>query len=85
MEPTAVHQAASKHHRQFTGTVVSTSMAKTATVRVDTMKMNEKYRKKYRVSKKFHVHDAAGKARVGAVVKFVECRPLSKTKRWRIV
>lgn len=71
--------------RNFSGTVISTGMQKTITVRVDTMKMNSKYQKKYRVSKKFHVHDEKGVVKVGDVVKFVECRPLSKTKRWRLV
>lgn len=74
-----------KHLRTFSGVVVSTGMKKTATVKVDTMKMNEKYQKKYTVSKKFHVHDENGSAKVGDTVIFVECRPLSKTKRWRLV
>ena len=74
-----------KHLRTFTGTVVSAGMQKTATVQVDTMKMNEKYQKKYKVSKKFHIHDEKSQAKVGDTVTFVECRPLSKTKRWRLV
>lgn len=74
-----------KNYRTFIGQVTSTGMAKTITVRVDTMKMNHKYQKKYRVSRKFHVHDEKGAAKVGNVVNFVECRPLSKTKRWRLV
>ncbi|HLD60808.1 MAG TPA: 30S ribosomal protein S17 [Patescibacteria group bacterium] len=71
--------------RTFTGKVVSTAMHKTITVQVDTMKLNEKYHKKYRVSKKFHVHNEASAVAVGDVVNFVECRPMSKTKRWRLV
>lgn len=59
-------------------------MAKTITVQVDNMKMNEKYQKKYRVSKKYHVHDEKAVAKAGDTVRFVECRPLSKTKRWRL-
>ena len=74
-----------KIYRTFNGVVMSTSMQKTITVQVDFMKMNEKYQKKYRVSKKYHVHDEKGTAKVGDKVVFVECRPLSKTKRWRLV
>ncbi|KKW17608.1 MAG: 30S ribosomal protein S17 [Candidatus Magasanikbacteria bacterium GW2011_GWA2_50_22] len=74
-----------KHLRVFTGIVISTGMKKTATVKVDTMKMNEKYQKKYTVSKKYHVHDEQNSAKVGDTVTFAECRPLSKTKRWRLI
>ena len=71
--------------RSFIGTVISAKMNKTVVARVDAMKLNAKYQKKYRVSKKFHVHDEKGEAQLGAVIKFVECRPLSKTKRWRLI
>lgn len=74
-----------KGYRTFMGTVVSAGMAKTVTVRVDRMKLHSKYQKRYRVSNKFHVHDEKGAAKVGDAVSFVECRPLSKTKRWRLV
>ena len=50
-----------------------------------TEEMNAKYQKAARVSRKYHVHDEKGLAKVGGTVRFVECRPLSKTKRWRIV
>lgn len=70
--------------RTFTGLVTSTGMQKTITVRVDDMKLNQKYQKKYKVSRKYHVHDEKGEAKIGNLVTFVECRPLSKTKRWRL-
>ncbi len=79
-----VKEVVVKNERSFIGTVTSTSMQKTITVRVDAMKMNEKYQKKFRVSKKYHVHDEKNTAKVGETVKFVECRPLSKTKRWML-
>ena len=75
----------SKHNRNFLGRVVSTQMNKTAVVQVDTMKLHPKYHKAYRVSKKYHVHDEKNEAQTGDQVKFMECRPLSKTKRWRLV
>jgi small subunit ribosomal protein S17 len=77
--------AADKHMRRFRGTVVSNAMQKTIVVRVDGHKRHPKYNKTYRVSRKFHVHDEKGVAKPGDTVEFVECRPLSKTKRWRLV
>ena len=74
-----------KQHRNFTGSVVSSAMNKTIVVRVDRMKLHPKYDKRYRVSKKFHVHDEKNAAKVGDTVEFMECRPLSKTKRWRLI
>jgi len=65
--------------------VVSNAMNKTIIVRVDRVKMNPKYRKQYTVSRRYHVHDENNKYRSGDKVTFVECRPLSKTKRWRVV
>jgi small subunit ribosomal protein S17 len=71
--------------KKFKGTVVSTKMAKTAVVVVDDFKMHPKYKKRYKVSKKYKVHDAESSAKVGDVVEFIECRPLSKDKKWRLV
>jgi len=71
--------------RVFQGVVVSAKMNKTIVVRVDRMKTNEKYGKQFRMSTKFHVHDEKGGYKVGDVVRFVETRPLSKTKRWRAI
>lgn len=70
--------------KKFKGTVVSTKMAKTAVVIVDDFKMHPKYKKRYKVSKKYKVHDETNSAKVGDVVEFVECRPLSKDKKWRL-
>lgn len=69
----------------YRGVVVSAKMAKTIVVRVDAMKMNAKYRKQFRVSRKFKVHDEKGEYKVGDVVRFLETRPLSKDKRWRVI
>jgi small subunit ribosomal protein S17 len=71
--------------REFIGEVVSTSMNKTITVRVDSIKTHPKYGKQYKRSKKYHVHDELNACKVGEKVTFVECRPLSKTKRWRVI
>ncbi len=71
--------------RTLTGEVVSTAMDKTVVVRVTRVKIHPKYRKRVKVSKKYHAHDPNNKYRVGDVVEIRETRPLSKTKRWRVV
>ena len=70
--------------RQFTGIVKSSKQDKTIQVVVKTRKMHPVYKKQYWVSKTYAVHDEKGLANVGDTVSFQECRPLSKTKRWRI-
>lgn len=71
--------------RQFTGEVVRAGADKTISVIVRTSKMHPKYKKQYWVSKKYAVHDEKDAAAVGDTVVFQECRPLSKTKRWRLI
>lgn len=69
----------------YTGTVVSDKMDKTITVVVDTYKKSPLYVKRVKVSKKFHVHDEEGLANIGDQVTIMETRPLSKTKRFRLL
>ena len=71
--------------RLFIGKVVSAAMNKTIVVDVESRKMHPKYKKSYRVNKKYHVHDEKMTAKAGDRVQFAECRPISKTKRWRLV
>jgi len=66
------------------GTVVSSAMDKTIVVKVDVIKSHRKYKKVVRRSVKFHAHDEGNTAKVGDVVRIVETRPLSATKRWRL-
>ncbi len=70
--------------KKFTGEVVSNKSDKTIVVKVETVKQHPKYKKRYVVSRKYQVHDAKNEHKVGDKVVFIECRPLSKTKRWRI-
>lgn len=70
--------------KQFQGKVVSTKMEKTAVVEVSRRVRHPLYQKVYTKKKKYHVHDELG-VKEGSVVKFVETRPISKTKRWKIV
>lgn len=71
--------------RKFKGEVISTKMDKTIIVRVDWFKSHPRYKKRYRVSQKYKVHDDKKQYQVGDVVEFIECRPLSKDKRWRVI
>jgi small subunit ribosomal protein S17 len=66
------------------GVVVSSAMDKTIVVKVDMIKSHPKYKKVVRRSVKFHAHDEQNAANVGDVVRIVETRPLSATKRWRL-
>ena len=71
--------------RKFDGIVVSDKMDKTIVVRVDRVKVHPKYGKRFTVSKKFKVHDEKNQFKEKDKVVFVECRPLSKDKRWRVI
>ena len=68
-----------------TGTVVSKSGDKSIVVRVERRLPHPIYGKIVKTSKKFHAHDAENVAKVGDTVTIMETRPLSKTKRWRLV
>ena len=68
-----------------TGVVVSDKMDKTVLVRIDRQMRHALYGKTVRRSSKLAAHDEANDAHVGDTVRVVETRPLSKTKRWRVV
>jgi small subunit ribosomal protein S17 len=68
-----------------TGTVVSTKAAKTITVRIEVTRRHPQYEKVVRRSATLHAHDESEQAQQGDVVRVVETRPLSRTKRWRLV
>jgi small subunit ribosomal protein S17 len=67
------------------GVVVSDAGEKTITIRVDVMIAHPKYKKIMRRSVKLRAHDERNEAHVGDVVRIEECRPLSRTKRWRLI
>jgi small subunit ribosomal protein S17 len=67
------------------GKVVSDKADKTITVRIDIAKRHRRYRKIVRSSSTVHVHDERNDANAGDLVRVVECRPMSRTKRWRLV
>ena len=68
-----------------TGVVVSDAMEKTVVVRIAHQVRHPMYGKIVRRSTKLQAHDEASDAHVGDTVRIVETRPLSKTKRWRVV
>jgi small subunit ribosomal protein S17 len=80
----AVEQGARGRRKERRGVVVSDAMDKTVVVRVDIVKPHPKYHKMLRRSIKLHAHDEANSSKVGDVVRLVETRPLSRTKRWRV-
>jgi small subunit ribosomal protein S17 len=67
------------------GRVVSDRMAQTIVVRVEEQRLHPRYRKHIRRHFKFHAHDPLGRAGMGDLVRIEECRPISRTKRWRLV
>lgn len=69
----------------YTGRVVSDKMDKTITVLVETYKKHPLYGKRVKYSKKYKAHDEHNEAKVGDIVRIMETRPLSKTKRFRLV
>ena len=69
----------------FNGVVVSDRMNKTIVVVVDRFIKHKKYKKMVKKIKKFHVHDEKNEAKVGDKVSFVETKPISKTKHFRLL
>lgn len=76
-------EAANK--RQLTGRVVSDKMKKTVTVLVERRIKHALYGKFITRSSKYHAHDEASECKQGDLVLIEECRPLSRTKAWRVI
>ena len=74
-----------KYRKTRTGVVSSNKMEKTITVTVVRKLKHPKYGKFVKKSNKFHAHDESNDAQIGDLVRIVETRPLSKSKRWRLV
>jgi ribosomal protein uS17 len=81
-EPKPEHERGRRQERR--GVVVSNAMDKSIVVKVDLISSHQRYKKVIRRTVKFHAHDEQNEAKVGDVVRIVETRPLSKTKRWRL-
>lgn len=74
-----------QHKRTKVGLIVSDKMDKTVVVRVDSVKHHPKYKKTYRVSKKFKAHDENNEYHTGDKVEIEETRPLSKDKTFKVL
>ncbi len=70
--------------RKLKGKIVSDKMQKTRVVAVTRLKLHPKYKKYYKITRRFKVHDENNEYKVGEEVVMEETRPLSKDKRWRI-
>lgn len=68
-----------------TGVVTSNKMTKTITVQVERKVKHPIYGKFVKKSTRFHAHDDKNECSIGDIVRIMETRPLSKTKRWRLV
>jgi small subunit ribosomal protein S17 len=74
-----------KIQRTVEGRVVSNKMHKTVTVLLERQVQHPLYGKIVRRSTKVHAHDENGQCKEGDLVRIAECRPLSKTKNWRVI
>ena len=73
------------HKKERVGEVISNKMTKTVVVRVQRRFPHLRFKKVVTQYNKFYAHDEKSEAKVGDRVRIEECRPLSKTKRWRLV
>ncbi len=74
-----------KKRKTYIGQVVSDKMDKTAVLAVTRRIPHAKYSKTIKRTTKFKVHDEKNECKVGDVVRFIETRPLSKEKRWKVL
>ena len=82
--PAANEPAKRGEQTALTGKVTSAKMEKTIVVEVQRLVQHPKYRRVVRISKKFYAHDEEESAKVGDFVRIIECRPLSRLKRWAL-
>lgn len=78
-------QVTDKNRKTWVGRVVSDRMDKTIVVLVEELKKHSMYKKYVRRSKKYKVHDERNECKVGDIVRFMEVRPISKEKKWKLV
>src|SRR3954447_13611271 len=81
----AVHAETTGRPKERVGRVVSDKADQTITIRIETARRHRRYEKVMRSSSTLHAHDSSNDAHEGDLVRVVESRPLSKTKRWRLI
>lgn len=84
-QTTATPEAVKTSRVQKVGRVVSDKMEKTRVVVVESLKKHRLYKRTFRQTKRFHVHDEENLSHEGDLVRIEESRPMSKLKRWRLV
>ena len=84
MSETSENSAAEKAARTLTGEVVSDKMHKTIVVMVERREKHRLYKKYIRRSSKVHAHDENNECKIGDTIAIEQCRPMSKTKAWRL-
>lgn len=82
--PSKAKVASTRESGALSGIVVSTKMKDTVVVAVTRFVQHQKYRKFMRVTKRYHVHDPGNTVKEGETVRIVACRPISKTKTFRL-
>lgn len=73
------------NRRHLVGVVVSDKMTNTVVVNIESIKVHPKYHKRYKVTSKYVAHNEGNEFHVGDRVVIEESRPLSKTKRWKVI
>ena len=71
--------------RLLSGTVVSANSNKTIVVKVTRRVKHKLYKKIISLSKKYHAHDEKNKFKEGEIIQIIECNPISKKKRWKVI
>jgi small subunit ribosomal protein S17 len=71
--------------RQLKGIIVSNKMKKTVVVEVEKIKKHPKYKRRYKIHKKYKANDEKEEYKVGDIVIIEGCRPVSKEKKWRVI
>lgn len=82
---TTSNETSRNHRKVRVGIVVSAAMNKSIVVRIDSTKKHAMYTKPVKTSSKLYAHDETNDAKAGDTVRVMETRPMSKTKRWRLV
>lgn len=78
-------QTSKRHRRTLIGKVISDKMDKTVVVAVDRIAAHPKYKKHFKITRKYKAHDEKNKYKVGDKVLIIETRPISRDKKWRVV
>lgn len=71
--------------KQLKGIVISNKMQKTVVVKIERIKEHPKYKRRYKVFKKYKAHEEKGECLVGDRVVIEECIPISKEKKWKVI